>query len=372
MNTSTGYRTATLQLRGADHAFLRTLTFRDDMTGEELLDRLCIALGRFPVPDALWEVDGSYHGRLAAHFEHRDLSDDLFTAPLPGHVREARFILNRLDGWVFDVRFHDDVPGIGSGPVFLRDTTPLLPGPKLRLNEYTAVEASRRGGHLPPDLERTIIVDALHGLMTPEISDPDAAMELYTVLREEGRQNELRPYHHLMATVPDLEILHELLLLATSDKPPRVTRSGFLPMPVVRRLVGQFPALVPADDHGRRVHLSSAQQATTLNSVVELGRDIGILRVDPGTSLAVTERGRSVLSGAPGSLNELRAEMLRAWITQPVPTVPERLHAHRRLSFREYLETQEPRERHVDEEDYYLHHRAVTPIRDSFADLPPF
>ncbi len=347
------YLTVTMTLKGTQHRLVRTLTVRDDMTAEELLDRMCIALGRYPSPDAILRIGGSYHGREAHHFEHPQLTEGLLHLPVPEHLQDAEFILSRLDGWVFRIDILSDEYRDGDTPAVLKDTTPLLPGPKLRLMEYDAVRMAQNGEPLPPDLERAVIIDALIGLMTPDIPDPESAMELYTVLREMGRQSELRSYHHFISGVPDVEILFELLRLATSERPPRVTNHGYLPVAVVRTLAEKFPVLVPPATYSYgfrdRSGINSARDATTLTSVLQVGVDADVLTAESGSSLAATDFGRDVLAGAHGSLPQLRARILRAWITQTLPSLPELRRQRPRLTFREYLESQEPQPREFHE-----------------------
>lgn len=365
------YLTVTMTLKGAEHRLVRTLTVRDTMTVEELMDRMCIALGRYPNPDAILRIDGRYLGREAHHFEHPRLSEELLHGPVPDHLQDAEFILNRLDGWVFRIDILSDEYRDKDVPAILKDTVPLLPGPQLRLAEYNAVQMARHGEPLPPDLERAIIIEALIGLMTPELPDPESAMELYTVLRAEGRQDELRSYHHFISGVPDVEILFELLRLATSGKPPRVTNHGFLPVAVVRTLAGKFPALVPPVSHayGYRGGINSARDATALTAVLQVGVDADVLTAEPGSSLSATDFGRDVLAGADGSLPQLRARILRAWIARPLPSIPE-IRRHRpRLTFQEYLESQDTEPRDID--DFPEHRlRPYSPPRRG--EEPPF
>ncbi|GAB3701261.1 hypothetical protein GCM10027595_15900 [Corynebacterium nasicanis] len=353
-----------MTLKGAERTFLRSLTVRGDMTGDEVLDRMCLALGRYPTPDALLRVGGTYHGRQAYHFAHPDLSDELITGPLPDHLHEMEFLLHRTDGWIFHVKIIEErYPAWSRGeekaPIILRDTIPLLPGPKLRLAEYNAMTLARDDRPLPPDLERMIVVDALEGLMIPEVADVETAMELYTVLRAEGRQAELAAHHRFLSGVPDREVLFELLRLATADKPPRVTKAGYLPVAVVRALVAEFPALYPAQpcepgsfSYGHYIH--TARDVTTLTSVLEVGEAAGLLEITPGESLRATEFGRQLLGGGRDTYPELQSRLLAAWVGRPAPPAPTDS-GGRRLTFREYLEGQQPRRREVDEPTYGRH-----------------
>lgn len=367
------YRKLTMTLQGAQHPFIRTLTVHEDMTGDELLDRMCLTLGRYPTPDALLKVGETYHARQAYHFEHPDLSDEFITGPLPVELHEMEMILHRADGWIFHVDIDGDERGYweltGEEPPFiLRDTEPLLPGPKLRLAEYNALTLAHDNRPLPPDLERMIVVDALEGLMTPEVADVEAAMELYTALREVGRQAELPAHHRFLTGLPDREILFELIRRATSDRPPRVTKAGYLPVGLVRDLVDSFPALYPLPQrrpsyYGYRHGISTAREVTTLTSVLEVGVEAGLLVVEPGESLRATDIGRRLLTGDGDTYPDLQARLLRAWIGRtatPVPTDTD----GRRLTFREYLDRQQPKHRETDEDDYYRaqsYHRRAEP-----------
>ncbi len=355
------YRTLTMTLTGAERPFVRSLTFRDDMTGDELLDRLCLALGRYPTPDALFRAGDTYHARHAYHFDHPDLHDEIITGPLPEELYGIDFLLHRTDGWIFRLDIVDEhsphwARDGEQPPVILRDTTPLLPGPKLRLPEFNALTLAHDDRPLPPDLERMIVVDALEGLLTPEVADVEAAMELYTVLRAEGRQAELAAHHRFLSGLPDREILFDLLRRATSDKPPRVTKSGYLPVGVVRDLVDTYPALYPVPQR-RNSHyaygpiIGTAREATTLTSVLEVGAQAGLLIVEPGESLRATDLGRTLLTGDGDTYPDLQARLLRAWIGRPVAQVPTDP-GGRRLTFREYLDRQRPTDREIDADTY--------------------
>ncbi|MDO5511962.1 hypothetical protein [Corynebacterium sp.] len=355
----TYHRTATLTLTGAARPFHRTLTFRSDLTGDEVLDRLCLTLGRFPTPDALLRVGDTYWAREAYHFDHPDLSDTFITRPLPADLREMEFLLHRTDGWIFHVEFSDDadLPWLSQDdlpPVVVRDTTPLLPGPKLRLAEYNAVTLAHDNLPLPPDLERMIVVDALEGLMTPEVTDIETAMALYTTLREQGRQAELPRHLRFLTQVPDREILFDLLDMAVSDRPPRVTKAGYLPVAVVRALAEKFPALYPPQSTYRYSYahrIGTAREATTLTSVLAVGEAAGLLVVEPGENLQATDFGRQLLDGGADTYPELQSRLLRAWITQPAPQIPAEP-GGRRLTFQEYLERQPTVNRAIDEDAY--------------------
>ncbi|MDO5669593.1 MAG: hypothetical protein Q4G50_06280 [Corynebacterium sp.] len=354
------YRTLTMTLKGAERPFVRSLTFRHDITGDELLDRLCLALGRYPTPDALFRVGETYHARRAYHFDHPDLSDEWITGPLPEDVHELEFLLHRTDGWIFRLDIVEDHSPFWDNeqpPILLNDTTPLLPGPKLRLAEFNALTLAHDERPLPPDLERMIIVDALEGLLVPEVADVEAAMALYTVLREEGRQAEMAGHHRFLSGLPDRDILFELLRRATSAKPPRVTKSGYLPVGVVRDLVDKYPALYPLPQRRSRYYgygpsVGTAREVTTLTSVLDVGAKAGLLIVEPGESLRATDIGHQLLTGDGDTYTELQSRLLRAWIDRPVaqaPTDP----GGRRLTFQEYLNRQRPTDREIDEDTYH-------------------
>lgn len=386
------YRTLTLSLMGAERTFLRTLTFRADMSGDELLDRLCIALGRFPTAGTLLRVGDTYHGRAAHHFKNEQLRDDYISGPLPYELQEAEFILDRADGWIFRVEFIEDqspphfLHPETHPPVYLRDNVPLLPDPRMRLPEYNAMTMAQAGLHLPPDLERMIIVDALPGLMIPEVGDIETAMELYTVLREQGRQTELATYLRFLAGVPEMEIIFELLRLATSESPPRITKAGFLTVHTVRNLVEKFPALCPPPDWQYDHHRShyparvrEARDATTLTNIIDAAQRAGLLEIRPGESLRATDYGRRVLEGPRGTYPELASRILRAWTLTPASAVPDQPTARRTLTFREYVDSQTPRERPVDEDVYARSRRprqpdgfGVYPVPDLVTTEPPF
>lgn len=360
--SETRLQTMKLTLRGAHRPFVRRLAFAPDMRVDELIDRTCIALGRCPTPDAVLKMGDVYIGRGAYHFDHPDLRADLMQERVPEEVTSMELILGRLDGWVFDVTL-----GEGSAWVFqeeriqLTDTVPLLPGPRIRLPEFNAVAMVDAGHPLPPDLERAVIVDALLDHMAPEIPDPTTAMELYSVLLEAGQPFALPQIEPLTRTTPDLEVLFELIRLAAGEGAPRMTKAGFLPVKCARQLVEKFPALHP--DPGKQKpqggyfrYSYSSKDVTVLTSILELGCRVGVISVEPGEALAVTDFGREVLRAEEGVLARLKSEILRTRIgAVPYPTVtaPE----SPRLTFEQFLKKQEPPVRHrrqYEDEDEYL------------------
>lgn len=372
-------RTITLTLRDAHRPFIRNLAFAADMPAGELIDRTCIALGRYPTPDAVLRVDGTYIGRGAYHFSHPDLQPELMQEPLPEQPQQVQLILDRLGGWIFDITLHAN-PSWPLEParMELTDTVPLLPGPQVRLPEFNAVAMLDNGAPLPPDLERTIIVDALLEHMGPQIPDPATAMELYAVLLEVGRPFALPEIEPLVRTTPDVEVLFELLRLAAGENPPRLTKPGFLPVKYTRQLVERFPVLhpEPRDSHhyGYFRYSYSSKDAELLTSIIELGRRVGVLTAGPGEQLTVTDFGREVLAGEEGVLVRLKAEILRTRISEvPYPTVatPERPV----LTFAQFLGQQEPPVKYerMDEEEYaYRRYLSEENSREPWRDPLPF
>jgi hypothetical protein len=355
-------RTMTITLRDAHRPFERNLAFTADMPVEELIDRMCIALGRYPTPDAVLQVGDSYIGRGAYHFNHPDLRAELMQERLPAEPGAMTLILDRLGGWILDITLGDSPAWPQEEPrMQLTDTVPLLPGPQIRLPEFNAVAMVDSGRALPPDLERAVIVDALLEHMDPEIPDPATAMDLYTVLLGAGRPFALPEIEPLVRTTPDVEVLFELLRLATGESPPRMTKPGFLPVKYTRHLVEKFPALHPvprSPHHGYFRYSYSSRDAFLLTNIIALGRRVGVLETAPGQALAATDFGREVLAGQEGVLTRLKAGILRARIGEvPYPTLtpPE----NPRLTFTQFLEQQEPplRRRSRPEDEYgYLHY----------------
>lgn len=343
--TTQRLRTMTLTLRGAHRVFERNLAFAADMRIDELIDRTCIALGRYPTPGAVLRVDGTYIGRGTHHFSHPELRAELMQEPLPVEPGRMQLILDRLGGWVFDITL-DDRSAWYPEPIRMQltDTVPLLPGPQIRLPEFNAVAMVDTGHPLPPDLERTIIVDALLEHMVAEVPEPAAAMELYTVLLEAGRPFALPEIEPLVRTTPDVEVLFELLRLATGGNPPRLTKPGFLPVKYTRQLVEKFPALHPVPrnpHHGYFRYSYSSKDAELLTSIIELGRRVGVITAGPGEQLTATDFGREVLAGEEGVLARLKAEILRARISDvPYPTRTPL--ESPRLTFAQFLESQDP------------------------------
>ena len=170
------------------------------------------------------------------------------------------------------------------------------------------------------------------------------------------KQAELAAHHRFLSGLPDREILFDLLRRATSDKPPRVTKSGYLPVGVVRDLVDTYPALYPVPQR-RNSHyaygpiIGTAREATTLTSVLEVGAQAGLLIVEPGESLRATDLGWTLLTGDGDTYPDLQARLLRAWIGRPVAQVPTDP-GGRRLTFREYLDRQRPTDREIDADTY--------------------
>lgn len=370
-------RTMTITLRDAHRPFERNLAFAADMPVEELIDRMCIALGRCPTPDAVLRVGDSYIGRGAYHFSHPDLRTELMQERLPVKPGAMTLILDRLGGWILDITLGDSTVWPWEKPrMQLTDTVPLLPGPQIRLPEFNAVAMVDSGRALPPDLERAVIVDALLDHMDPEIPDPATAMELYTVLLEAGRPFALPEIEPLVRTTPDVEVLFELLRLATGESPPRMTKPGFLPVKYTRRLVERFPVLHPvarSPHHGYFRYSYSSRDAFLLTNIIELGRRVGVLETAPGQALSATDFGREVLAGQEGVLARLKAGILRARIGEvPYPTLtpPE----NPRLTFAQFLERQEPplRRRSRPEEEYGCLHYLDEESREGRREPAPF
>lgn len=364
----TTLQTMKLTLRGAHRLFERHLAFAPDMRVDELIDRTCIALGRCPTPDAVLKIGDIYIGRETYHFNHPDLRAELMREQLPEECTSMELILGRLDGWVFDVTLGDSSAwAFEEERIQLTDTVPLLPAPRIRLPEFNAVAMVDAGHALPPDLERAIIVDALLEHMAPEIPDPTTAMELYNVLLEAGQPFALPQIEPLTRTTPDLEVLFELLRLAAGEGPPRMTKSGFLPVKCTRQLVEKFPALHPDPEKqkpqgGYFRYTYSSKDVAVLTSILELGRQVGVISIEPGEALAATDFGREVLRGEEGVLARLKAEILRTRIgTVPYPTVaaPE----GSRLTFEQFLNKQEPPVRYRRQyEDEYGYVRSLPEV----------
>ncbi|MCS5479557.1 hypothetical protein NYP18_07790 [Corynebacterium sp. YIM 101645] len=372
-------RTMTLTLRGARRPFRRNLAFAADMPVEELLDRTCIALGRYPTPDAVFRMSGTFIGRGAYHFSHPNLRAELMQEPLAVEPGRMQLILDRLGGWIFDITV-DENPAWSLEPIRmeLTDTVPLLPGPQIRLPEFNAVMMVNAGDPLPPDLERAIIVDALLEHMAAEVPDPASAMELYTVLSEAGRPFALPEIEPLVRTTPDVAVLFELLRLATGESPPRLTKPGFLPVKYTRQLVEQFPVLRPVQRssyHGGHFRYSySSRDAELLTSIIELGRRVGVLAAGPGEQLTATDFGREVLTGEEGVLARLKAEILRARIGA-VPYPPVATPESPGLTFAQFLEKQDPPvryERGYEDEHLYRQFLNEGLPRDGWREPLPF
>lgn len=340
------YLTITLTLQDSHRPFVRSLDVATDLAGEEISNLICLALGRYPTPDALLKLDGTYHGNPVHHFAHPDLSDECWAGPLPPRILEAELILGRLDGWVFRLSFAASSHWEGTEDAYLRDTAPLLPGHRIRLPEFNAVQRVRANDPLPPDLERSIIVEALLDHMDPDLEDVELAIKLYSTLRRTGRVHELSGLLHVVSISPDVEVLHELLTLSVSDNPPRITKSGHLYLPVVRGLIRKFPVLKPTVTsrrgwgYGDTCH--SAGDAVLLNDIVEVGRRVGVFTAEPRGAVEPTDLGRDVLAGEPGVLNDLRQMILEARLTLPQNRIQQAPDHRHHLTFEQFLSRQEP------------------------------
>src|SRR5690606_35449984 len=55
-------RIMTITLQGAAVPFVRTLRFNPDLPCGDLMNRICVALGRYPAPGAVVHRDGAYTG----------------------------------------------------------------------------------------------------------------------------------------------------------------------------------------------------------------------------------------------------------------------------------------------------------------------
>lgn len=166
-------RIMTITLQGAAVPFARTLRFNPDLPCGDLMNRICVALGRYPAPGAVVHRDGAYTGHDGAHFPHPDLDESPLCGTLPAGPDSFEFVLDRLRGWVFDVRVREE----HDHPVPLSedveaDEGPLLPRPAMSLTEYNAVMRARGGEYLPPDVERAVAEDGLFDLMDPEVAAP--------------------------------------------------------------------------------------------------------------------------------------------------------------------------------------------------------
>ena len=305
---------ATITLQGAHTPFVRHMPVDPFMTGEELVNRICITVGRYPTPDAVLHHDGNYAGHAQSHFRHQDLDESRMRNPLLPSFRRMELILSRLKGWVFDVEIveadtHFADP-YGTGPT---DPEPLLPNPAMSLAEYNAVMRARSGDPLPPDVERAVIVDELLDLMHPEVPDPRRTLELYTVLAERGRPFALPDVAPIMRAQPDLPVLLALISMADGDNPPRLGKHGYLPVKQVRKLVEKFPELHPGHYRGMwSTSVSSASEVTILSDIIELGRTVGVFTARRGEEFQLTDFGEQVQQYCPAARTALTAAIVDA------------------------------------------------------------
>lgn len=307
--------TATITLQGAHTPFVRRMSVTPFMTGEELINRACITLGRYRTPDAvLLHHDGVYAGHPQSHFRHPELDGSRMRNSLLPDFRRMELILSRLRGWVFDIEI-GETDGRVDDPwgVDVAEPEPLLPNPAMSLPEYNAVMQARSGDPLSPDVERAVIVDDLLDLMHPEVPDPGRTMELYTVLAGRGRPFALPNVEPIMRAQPDLPVLLALISMAGGDNPPRLGKHGYLPVKQVRALVKRFPQLYPGHHGGRwSPVVNTASQITVLGDIIELGRTVGVFTARRGEEFQLTDFGEQVLEHSGAAHTTLTAAIVDA------------------------------------------------------------
>lgn len=341
-------RIMTITLQGAAVPFARTLRFNPDLPCGDLMNRICVALGRYPAPGAVVHRDGAYTGRDGAHFPHPDLDESPLCGTLPAGPDSFEFVLDRLRGWVFDVRVREE----HDHPVPLSedveaDEGPLLPRPAMSLTEYNAVMRARGGQYLPPDVERAVAEDGLFDLMDPEVAAPREAMALYTAVARRGQPFALPDVEPLMRARPDLPVLTKLIRLAAGDDPPRLGRHGYMPVKQVRKLVEEFPALHPGHyGHPWGPGVNTASEVTMLSGIIELGRTVGVFTARRGEAFELTDFGEQVNEYCGAARMQLTDAVVGARLGSvpgPVGGPGDVPGEDRAGSFREYLDRRERR-----------------------------